>query len=163
MLTPFCPGEEYLKVKKPVCLRQMGINYTQQLLHVYPCSCLYLIVNKISRNIAKNCPRRLTAVETTEGQSMHPGRACAHVHCHVNVFKKFSFLYRISVDGKHFMRFRYRIGVDGKHFLRFQFFFSGSMRTGPKTTSNHLRISPGFLPRDLDDPTTTGQDCNPRK
>ena len=61
LLVPFCPGAKYLKVKKPVHVRQMRIHWYSTAITC--CSCLYLIVNEISWNKTKNCQRRLTALE----------------------------------------------------------------------------------------------------
>ena len=60
----FCPGAEHLKVKKPVYVREIGTRLYSTAIIIHPCSCFHFIVNEISRNEMKNCPSRLTAVNS---------------------------------------------------------------------------------------------------
>ena len=77
LLTPFVQailsGAENLKVKKPVHVREMGIHLHSTAIMVYPCLCFHFIVDEISRTKTTNCPRRLTAVDTTLGLTFSLG------------------------------------------------------------------------------------------
>ena len=47
---------EHFKGKKPVYVREMGINLHSTAIMIYSCSCFHTIVNEISRNKTKKLP-----------------------------------------------------------------------------------------------------------
>ena len=71
MLTPFVKailcGCGAFKSKEIRLCERNGNTFTLNSYYIYLCSCFHFIVNEISRNKTKNCPRRLTAVELYAG------------------------------------------------------------------------------------------------